>query len=268
MTRRSLRRWGGARRWLTRRRGGGWRRCLAPLLAELVAVLRRYRELDIDQGAAALLGVDERRDGRPPAGPGSVQARHQGPLPYRAWVAAEVPDPDADLGWSPREHPRSRRDRPGGSPGGSPRGQLCLTLTAADIATGWTESQSVRNKAQVKVAFGEQERRGACGAEELDRGAAARGLPALRHRSRAVAAQPDLAATRPGRQPPLPAADLKGPRRVPGSPRGTTPRPPPTPAPSPTLTSRLCPDGGYAHGTPRSAPLLSRGRPRPWPTSC
>jgi hypothetical protein len=55
---------------------------------------------------------------------------------------------------------------------------------------------------------------------------------------------------------------------VPGSPRGTTPRPPPTPAPSPTLTSRLCPDGGYAHGTPRSAPLLSRGRPRPWPTSC
>jgi hypothetical protein len=38
-----------------------------------------------------------------------------------------------------------------GHEGGNPRGQFCLTLTAADIATGWTENQSVRNRAQVHV---------------------------------------------------------------------------------------------------------------------
>src|SRR5665647_3380896 len=35
---------------------------------------------------------------RPPARPGQVQAHPEGPLSYQAWVAAEVPDPDADVG--------------------------------------------------------------------------------------------------------------------------------------------------------------------------
>jgi hypothetical protein len=38
-----------------------------------------------------------------------------------------------------------------GHEGGNARGEFCFTLTVTDIATGWTENQSVRNKAQVHV---------------------------------------------------------------------------------------------------------------------
>jgi hypothetical protein len=49
-------------------------------------------------------------------------------------------------------------DRPGfteidlvGHEGGNPRGEFAQTLTVTDIATGWTENEAVRNKAQVRV---------------------------------------------------------------------------------------------------------------------
>ncbi|WP_433204774.1 hypothetical protein ACQP1G_16650 [Nocardia sp. CA-107356] len=35
-----------------------------------------------------------------------------------------------------------------GHEGGNPRGHFCFTLTVTDIATGWTENRTVRNKAQ------------------------------------------------------------------------------------------------------------------------
>ena len=38
-----------------------------------------------------------------------------------------------------------------GHEGGNSRGEFCFTLTVTDIATGWTENRTVRNKAQVHV---------------------------------------------------------------------------------------------------------------------
>ena len=38
-----------------------------------------------------------------------------------------------------------------GHEGGNPRGEFCFTLTVTDIAIGWTENRTVRNKAQVHV---------------------------------------------------------------------------------------------------------------------
>ena len=38
-----------------------------------------------------------------------------------------------------------------GHEGGNSRGEFCFTLTVTDIATGWTENQAVRNKAQIHV---------------------------------------------------------------------------------------------------------------------
>ncbi len=35
-----------------------------------------------------------------------------------------------------------------GHEGGDSRGDFCQTLTVTDIATGWTETRAVRNKAQ------------------------------------------------------------------------------------------------------------------------
>lgn len=38
-----------------------------------------------------------------------------------------------------------------GHGGGNPRGAFGFTLTATEIATGWTETRTVRSKAQVHV---------------------------------------------------------------------------------------------------------------------
>ncbi len=38
-----------------------------------------------------------------------------------------------------------------GHEGGNPRGEFCFTLTVTEIATGWTETRTMRNKAQVHV---------------------------------------------------------------------------------------------------------------------
>ena len=124
---------------------------LAPMLAELVPVLRGFGELDIDDDVAELLvsmsaaTIDRRlapaRErlqlrGRSHTKPGSLLKSR---IPMRTWA-----DHDEDM--------------PGfveidlvGHEGGNPRGQFCFTLTVTDIATGWTENRTVPNKAQKHV---------------------------------------------------------------------------------------------------------------------
>jgi hypothetical protein len=119
---------------------------LAPMLAELVAVLRHFGELVIDEGTAALLvsmsaaTIDrrlapERRKhqlkGRATTKPGSLLKSQ---IPVRTWA-------DWDDG------------RPGFveidlvcHDGGNAAGQFAFTLTVTDIATGWTENRSVPSK--------------------------------------------------------------------------------------------------------------------------
>jgi hypothetical protein len=121
---------------------------LAPMLPELVAVLRRFGELDIDEGTAALLAgmsaatidrrlAPERRryqlKGRSHTKPGSLLKSQ---IPIRTWADWD----DAVPGFV--EIDLVAHD------GGNAAGEHAYTLTVTDIATGWTENRSVRNKAR------------------------------------------------------------------------------------------------------------------------
>jgi Integrase core domain len=121
---------------------------LAPILAELVAILRRFGELDIDDDTAALLAgmsaatidrrlAPERRahqlKGRSHTKPGSLLKSQ---IPIRTWADWDDAVPgfvEIDLV---------------GHEGGNAEGEHAYTLTVTDIATGWTENRSVRNKAR------------------------------------------------------------------------------------------------------------------------
>jgi hypothetical protein len=120
---------------------------LAPMLSELVAVLRHFGELIVEEDTAALLvsmsaaTIDrrlapERRKhqlkGRATTKPGSLLKSQ---IPVRTWA-------DWDDG------------RPGFveidlvcHDGGNLTGPHAFTLTVTDIATGWTENRSVPSKA-------------------------------------------------------------------------------------------------------------------------
>ena len=120
---------------------------LAPMLGELVAALRRFGELDIDDDTAALLvwmsaaTIDrrlapERRkhraEGPRHTKPGSLFKTQ---IPMRTWADWDDAVPgfvEIDLV---------------GHDGGNLLGEHAFTLTVTDIATGWTENRSVRNKA-------------------------------------------------------------------------------------------------------------------------
>jgi hypothetical protein len=124
---------------------------LAPVLPELARVLEAHGELTLTAEQRQLLirisaaTIDRRLaadrrgltlKGRSGTKPGGL-LKHQ--IPIRTF---------AD--WD--EH------RPGfteidlvGHEGGNPRGEFAQTLTVTDVATGWTESRAVRNKAQVRV---------------------------------------------------------------------------------------------------------------------
>jgi hypothetical protein len=124
---------------------------LAPMLAELVPLLRRHGELDIDDATAeALVGMSaatiDRRlaaakarmqiKGRSHTKPGSLLKSR---IPMRTWADHDENTPgfvEIDLV---------------GHEGGNPRGEFCFTLTVTDIATGWTENRTVANKAQKHV---------------------------------------------------------------------------------------------------------------------
>lgn len=121
---------------------------LAPFLAELVATLRRFAELDITDECAALLvamsaaTIDRRLaperkkhqlKGRSLTKPGSLLKSQ---IPIRTWAQWDDAAPgfvEIDLV---------------GHEGGDAVGEHAYTLTVTDIATGWTENRSVRNKAR------------------------------------------------------------------------------------------------------------------------
>ena len=199
---------------------------MAPFLGELVPRLRACGELDITDASAALLvamsaaTLDRRLApdrakllprGRSHTKPGSLLKSQ---IPIRTWADWD----DAVPGFVEIDVV--------GHEGGNASGDFCSTLTVTDIATGWTENRTVKNKAQKwvfaalmeitegvpisdhrhrfgqrrgvhqrapagvvhraphhvhPIASGEQERRRACGAEELGCGAPSRWLPPLRH---------------------------------------------------------------------------------------
>ena len=120
---------------------------LAPMLSELVAVLRHFGELTIDEGTAALLVsmsaatidrrlADQRAKyqlrGRVGTKPGSLLKSQ---IPVRTWAEWDDARPgfvEIDLVW----HDGGNRDA-----------GHAFTLTVTDIATGWTENRSVPSKA-------------------------------------------------------------------------------------------------------------------------
>lgn len=121
---------------------------LAPMLPELVSVLRRFGELDIDDDTATLLAgisaatidrrlAGERRKrqlkGRSHTKPGTLLKSQ---IPIRTWAQWDDAVPgfvEIDLV---------------GHEGGNAVGEHAYTLTVTDIALGWTENRSVRNKAR------------------------------------------------------------------------------------------------------------------------
>lgn len=121
---------------------------LAPMLPELVPRLRRFEELVMtDETAASLIvmspaTIDRRLAGdrakllvrgRSHTKPGSLLKAQ---IPIRTWAQWDDAVPgfvEIDLV---------------GHEGGNAVGEHCYTLTVTDIATGWTENRSVRNKAR------------------------------------------------------------------------------------------------------------------------
>ncbi len=121
---------------------------LAPMMSELVPTLRRFAELDVtDEVATALVAMSpatmDRRlaadrakmvlKGRSHTKPGSLLKDQ---IPIRTWAQWDDAVPgflEIDLV---------------GHEGGNAVGEHCYTLTVTDIATGWTENRSVRNKAR------------------------------------------------------------------------------------------------------------------------
>jgi hypothetical protein len=119
---------------------------LAPMLSELVAVLRHFGELDIDEDTAELLAsmsaatidrrlADERAEyrlrGRLGTKPGSLLKSQ---IPVRTWAEWDDAQPgfvEIDLVFHD---------------GGIRGGGHAFTLTVTDIATGWTENRSVASK--------------------------------------------------------------------------------------------------------------------------
>jgi hypothetical protein len=124
---------------------------LAPMLGELVAVLRHFGELVIDEDTTALVvsmsaaTIDRRLanqrakyrlKGRVCTKPGSLLKSQ---IPVRTWADWDDARPgfvEIDLV---------------GHDGGNPAGPHAFTLTVTDIATGWTENRSVPDKTGKRV---------------------------------------------------------------------------------------------------------------------
>lgn len=125
---------------------------LAPVMGALVASLRRHGELVLDDATAAALcamsaaTIDRRLApdraamamgrGRSLTKPGSLLKSQ---IPMRTWADWNEKVPgflEIDLV---------------GHDGGDLNGEHAFTLTATDVATGWTETRSVRNKAAGNV---------------------------------------------------------------------------------------------------------------------
>ena len=123
-------------------------RLLAAALPDLVPRLRRLGELDVDDETTELLlkiasaTIDRRLvedwaglivRGRSHTKPGTLL---KSSIPMRTWAEWDDAVPgfvEIDLV---------------GHEGGNSSGEFCFSLDITDIATGWTETRSVRNKAQ------------------------------------------------------------------------------------------------------------------------
>ncbi|MGH9958164.1 MAG: DDE-type integrase/transposase/recombinase [Pyrinomonadaceae bacterium] len=124
---------------------------LQPIMAELVTVLERHNELSCDQQTRAKLlrisaaTIDrllkpERRKyelrGRSRTKPGTL-LKHQIPIrTFSEWDEQQPGFVEVDLV---------------GHDGGLATGDYCQTLDMTDVATTWTETMAVKNKAQVWV---------------------------------------------------------------------------------------------------------------------
>ncbi len=118
-------------------------------MEEMVSVLARWKELDVSDEvrrllvsmsastADRILAGDRRRlelKGRSGTKPGSL-LKHKIPIcTFADWDDAEVGFLQVDLV---------------GHEGGNSRGDFCQSLSATDVASGWTELRGLRNKAQV-----------------------------------------------------------------------------------------------------------------------
>jgi hypothetical protein len=129
-------------------RPGGKR--LAPMLAELIPLLRRHQELDLDATADLLIGMSAATIDRKLAGARSkLLVRGRSHTKPGSMLKSRI----AMRTWADHDE-----DTPGfveidlvGHEGGNPRGRFCFTLTVTDIATGWTENPTVPAKRQVHV---------------------------------------------------------------------------------------------------------------------
>ena len=118
-------------------------------MKEMISVLIRWKELDVSDEvrrllvtmsastADRLLAGDRKRlelKGRSGTKPGSL-LKHKIPIcTFADWDDAQVGFLQVDLV---------------GHEGGNSRGDFCQSLTGTDVATGWTETRGLRNKAQV-----------------------------------------------------------------------------------------------------------------------
>ncbi|WP_329031394.1 hypothetical protein OIE71_00670 [Streptomyces sp. NBC_01725] len=126
---------------------------LAPVLPELVPVLRRHNELDIDDGTAKLLTemsaatIDRRL--APHRRPGRTATR----IRAGSLLRNEVPL----LAWSEWDNtsPGFMEITVVGHGAGASSGDHLHTVSATDIATGWTENRTVRMINGVGVALDE-----------------------------------------------------------------------------------------------------------------
>jgi Integrase core domain len=124
---------------------------LAPMLPELVFLLRKHHELIIDDTTATLLigmspaTIDRRLvaakskllpRGRSHTKPGSMLKSR---IAMRTWADHDENTPGfVEIDLVAHE-------------GGNSGGRFCFTLTVTDIATGWTENRTVIGKAQAQV---------------------------------------------------------------------------------------------------------------------
>ena len=124
---------------------------LAPVLKEIIVKLERYKEIKLDRttrgkllkiSAATidrLLSEEKKKDnlrGRSHTKPGTL-LKNQIPIrTFSEWDEQRPGFVEIDLV---------------GHEGGDARGDFIQTLDVVDVCTGWTETQAVRNKAQVWV---------------------------------------------------------------------------------------------------------------------
>lgn len=124
---------------------------LAPMLKEVICVLERHKEIRLDQDTRKklyqissatidrLLAEERKKQqikGRANTKPGTL-LKNQIPIrTYSEWDEQRPGFVEIDLV---------------GHDGGDGKGEFIQTLDVTDICTGWTETQAVRNKAQIWV---------------------------------------------------------------------------------------------------------------------